>query len=295
MPKGDPLAAEAFLVVAELDADRRDSRVRMAAALDAADVEAAAGVAAEAVATVGWDGSGGELKSTVTRRIDGLVLATTSAAAPPGTEATAQLLDEVRTTRLAALRGTDVARSLQQRVAFLRRTIGDEWPDLSDDALLATLDDWLAPLLVGASRRKDLRTVELPKVLRRMLGHERATEIDRLAPTTWTTPSGRRAPIDYSPDAGPSVRLRVQDVFGVTTHPTVAAGRVPVVLQLLSPADRPVQVTADLPGFWAGSYAAVRKEMAGRYPKHPWPEDPAQAVPPQRPGRPPRPGGKGRR
>ena len=286
VPKGDPLAAEAFLVVAELDADRRDSRVRMAAALDAADVEVAAGVAAEAVASVGWDGSGGELRSTVTRRIDGLVLATTSAAAPPGTEATAQLLDEVRTTRLAALRWTDEARSLQQRVAFLRDAVGDRWPDLSDDALMATLDDWLAPLLVGASRRKDLRTVDLPKVLRRMLGHERAAEIDRLAPTTWTTPSGRRVPIDYGADAGPVVRLRVQDVFGVTSHPTVAGGRVPVVLHLLSPADRPVQVTADLPGFWAGSYAAVRKDMAGRYPKHPWPEDPAKAAPPQRPRRP---------
>lgn len=284
VPKGDPLAGEAFLVVAELDADRRDSRVRMAAALDPADVEAAAGVAAERVASVGWDSPGGELRSTVTHRIDGLVLGTVTAAAPAGAEATASLIDEVRASRLEALRWSDEARSLQQRVAFLRRVLGEAWPDLSDHALLSDLDEWLAPLVATATRRKDLRSVDMAKVLRRRLGHERAGEVDRLAPVSWTAPSGRRMAIDYVADQ-PVVRVRVQDLFGLKSHPPIAGGKVPLVLHLLSPADRPVQVTADLPGFWAGSYAAVRKDMAGRYPRHPWPEDPARALPPpKRPG-----------
>ncbi|MFP5319908.1 MAG: ATP-dependent helicase HrpB [Acidimicrobiia bacterium] len=287
VPRGDPLAGEAFLVVAELDADRRDSRVRMAAALDPADVEAAAGVPAERVAAVGWDVPGGELRTTVTRRIDGLVLATVTTAAPAGAEATASLLEEVRATRLGALRWTGEARSFQQRVDFLRRRLGDAWPDLSDESLLATVDEWLGPMLTGASRRKDLEKVDMAKVLRRRLG-PRAGEIDELAPVTWAPPSGRRVPIDYAGDH-PEARVRVQELFGLTSHPAVAGGRVPLVLHLLSPADRPVQVTADLPGFWAGSYASVRKDMAGRYPKHPWPADPARALPPPKgpgPGRP---------
>ncbi|HVL27702.1 MAG TPA: ATP-dependent helicase C-terminal domain-containing protein, partial [Acidimicrobiales bacterium] len=303
VPKGDPLAAEPFLVVAELDADRRDSRVRMAAALDGADLEAAAGTEAEVVASIGRGGgggrgrggssgsgaNGGELRATVTRRIDSLVLGTVTATAPAGAEVTAHLLAEARSTQLAALRWTEEARSLQQRVAFLRRAAGADWPDLSDGALLTGVDEWLAPLLAGATRRRELAKVDMARVLRGMLGHQRAAEVDRLAPLAWTTPAGRRLPLDYGGDQ-PAARVRVQDVFGVATHPTVAGGRVPVVLHLLSPADRPVQLTADLPRFWAGSYAAVRKEMSGRYPKHPWPDDPARAAPPARP--PGRPGGR---
>ena len=147
---------------------------------------------------------------------------------------------------------------------------------MSDAALLASVDEWLAPLLAGATGRADLEAVDLPRALRRLLGGRRAAELDRLAPRSLVVAGGRPVTVDYGGE-GPSAAVRVQDLFGTTVHPTVGGGRVPVVLHLLSPAGRPVQVTADLPGFWAGSWAAVRKEMAGRYPKHSWPLDPAGA------------------
>jgi ATP-dependent helicase HrpB len=282
VPRGDPLAAEAFLVVAELDADRRDSRVRMAAALAPEAVGDAAGSEVERATSLGWDRERDDLRATITQRLDGLVLGTVESPAPPGPATMAALIDHVRASGLDALPWTDAARSLQARVAFLRRTLGEEWPDLSDSVLLATAEEWLAPLLAGATGRADLDALDLAAVLRRRLGHERARQLEELAPATVPLASGRSVRIDYSGEH-PTAAVRVQDAFGTTHHPTVARGRVPVVLELLSPANRPVQVTSDLPRFWAGSYAAVRKDMAGRYPKHPWPADPAEAEP--RPGR----------
>jgi len=261
VPKDDPLAGEAYLVVAELDADKRDSRIRIAAALDAADLEVAAGAPATDE-EVAWDGERGEFRRTVTSRIDALVLGT--AAAP----AAGDLPEQVRASGAAILPWTDAARSLQHRVAFLCRTVGGEWPDLSDEALVASAGDWLT---AGS-----LKQVDMVRVLRGALGRT-SHDLDRLAPATLTVASGRQLPIDYAGDQ-PKVAGRVQDFFGTTTHPTIAAGPTPIVLELLSPANRPVQVTADLPGFWAGSYAAVRKDLAGRYPKHPWPDDPGRAV-----------------
>jgi ATP-dependent helicase HrpB len=141
--------------------------------------------------------------------------------------------------------------------------------------LIETTDDWLAPYLAGARGRSDLEGLDVTMVLRSQLPWPQGAELDELAPDSWTLPSGRTVTIDY--DGQPIVRVRVQDVFGVTEHPT-AGGR-PVQMHLLSPADRPIQVTSDLPGFWAGSWAEVRKDLAGRYPKHQWPDDPASARP----------------
>ncbi|MGI8983983.1 MAG: ATP-dependent helicase C-terminal domain-containing protein, partial [Acidimicrobiales bacterium] len=166
---------------------------------------------------------------------------------------------------------------LQARACFARGALGERWPDLSDAALIATLDDWLAPLLAGATGRAGVEAVDVAGALRRRLAHL-APELDRQAPSTLTVASGRHATIDYA-GPHPTAAVRVQDLFGTAVHPTIAGGAVPVVLQLLSPAGRPVQVTADLPGFWAGTWADVRKEMAGRYPKHPWPADPLAAEP----------------
>ena len=177
----------------------------------------------------------------------------------------------VKASRLAALRWTPSARSIQARVGFLRRHRGEDWPDLSDRALLGELAVWLAPLLTGATGRAGLEAVDVAAALRGRLGWEQARSLDSLAPKGLSLPSGRTAAIDYGTDP-PSVAVRVQQVFGLAEHPTVAD--VPVALHLLSPADRPVQVTSDLPGFWSGSWLDVRKAMAGRYPKHPWPEDP---------------------
>ena len=184
----------------------------------------------------------------------------------------------MRATRLAVLPWTPATTQLRARVAVLRSTLGDGWPDLSDAGLLATLDEWLAPYLVGATGRADLDRLDLGVLLRSMLPWPLGAELDELAPPTWTLPTGRRRPIDYTTER-PTVSVRVQDVFGVTTHPTIVGGRVPLTIALLSPADRPIQVTADLPGFWTGSWAAVRKDLAGRYPKHRWPQHP-QSEPP---------------
>jgi ATP-dependent helicase HrpB len=182
----------------------------------------------------------------------------------------------VRATGLAVLGWSRVSLDLRTRVSFLHRSIGAPWPDWSVAALSRTLDDWLAPYLPGAVGRADLERIDLAMVLRSQLPWPEGAELDALAPPALTLPTGRSTPIDYSGD-DPVVHVRVQDLFGLTTHP-VAGGR-PIVLHLLSPADRPIQITSDLPGFWAGSWTEVRKELAGRYPKHHWPVDPATAPP----------------
>jgi ATP-dependent helicase HrpB len=303
LPADDPLAGEAFLVVADLDAAGRgsaaagkDSRIRLAAALDATDIEAVAaatGATVERVATTSWDPARDDLRARVERRLDNLVLGESEGPADPGPATTAALLARVRSTKLAILPWTESARALQARTAFARRARSENtgpgrvaeppaWPDLSDDGLLAGLDQWLVPLLAGASGRADLEAIDLTAALRRILGH-RIAELDRVAPAVITFAGGRQVPVAYAGDH-PAAEVRVQDAFGTTVHPTV--GGIAVVLSLLSPAARPIQVTADLPGFWKGSWAEVRKEMAGRYPKHPWPADPASALPPA--PRPPR-------
>jgi ATP-dependent helicase HrpB len=183
----------------------------------------------------------------------------------------------VRDTGLALLPWTPTARSVQARVAFLHAVVGAPWPDLSDTVLRRGLADWLEPLLAGATGRADVDRVDLARTLRGMIPYDVVADLDRLAPEALTVPSGRRVPLRYgdgAPGDPPVLAVRVQQMFGVAETPTVANGRVPVTLHLLSPADRPVQVTSDLAGFWAGSWHDVRKDMAGRYPKHPWPEDP---------------------
>jgi ATP-dependent helicase HrpB len=153
-----------------------------------------------------------------------------------------------------------------------------EWPDWSDRALVAELDDWLAPYLVRATGADDLARLDTALLLSARLPWDAGTALADLAPPQLVTANGRHVDIDYSRDV-PTVSVRVQDLFGTRDHPSVAGGRVPLALELLSPADRPVQITRDLPGFWAGSWAEVRKEMAGRYPKHQWPVDPGRAPP----------------
>jgi ATP-dependent helicase HrpB len=166
------------------------------------------------------------------------------------------------------------SRSLQQwrdRVMFLRRAEGDEWPDLSDAALAATAADWLAPILQSKTELAALKPDELETALTALLPWSFRRRLDEEAPTHFAAPSGSSVPIDYEED-GPKLSIRVQELFGLDRHPSIAG--VPLVVELLSPARRPVQVTRDLPGFWRGSYAAVRTEMRGRYPRHPWPDDP---------------------
>ena len=212
-------------------------------------------------------------------RAGSLVLAEQDSRPEPGPATVAALLERVRSRGLDQLRWSRSAADLRQRMWFLHSHDPQRWPDVSDSALLADLDDWLGPHLVAATGRADLEKLDLAAVLRSRLDHVAMWDLERLTPSTLPLAGHRSLKLTYGPE-GVTARVRVQDLYGTKAHPTVVDGRVPVVLHLLSPADRPVQVTADLPGFWAGTWSEVRKEMAGRYPKHPWPSDPAGAEPP---------------
>ena len=187
----------------------------------------------------------------------------------------------MRHTKLKILGWEPHGRLLQERIAFLRDRLGAGWPDLSDRALLDDLDAWLPPFLPQAVGRRDLEALDMDMVLRTRLEFDQQFELDHLVPSSWTLPTGRSVPIDYAGDQ-PVIEARVQELFGETEHPTVADGTVPLLVRLLSPADRPVQITSDLPTFWATSWDDVRKDMAGRYPKHDWPDDPGSAQPHRR-------------
>jgi ATP-dependent helicase HrpB len=200
--------------------------------------------------------------------------------APPEVVAAA-LCAGLRELGREALPWTPAARRFAGRVAWLRAHGVAELPDLSDEGLLAGLEDWLAPHLAGMSRAEDLGRLDLRAALVGRLDHGERQMLDGLAPAEITAPTGTRLAVDYG-GAAPSVAVRLQEMFGLTRHPTVGADEVPLVVELLSPAGRPVQTTADLPGFWASSYADVRRDLRGRYPRHPWPEDPAAAAPTRR-------------
>ncbi|MFZ4720004.1 MAG: ATP-dependent helicase HrpB [Ilumatobacteraceae bacterium] len=277
-PPTDPLADERFVVAADLDGKRDNARIRIGAALDAEALITALADQIERREALVWDKQRDDLVERVELRLGGMVLDERVTTPQPGEATAAALLERVRATRLAVLGWTERTTALRHRVAFLRRELGDDWPDWSDAALLKSLDDWLAPFLLHATSRDDLARLDTEMLLTAGLDWDTSVRLAELAPPALATPSGRSVPVDYSRDV-PTASVRVQDLFGQTTHPSVAGGRVALALELLSPADRPVQITRDLPGFWAGTWADVRKDMAGRYPKHQWPVDPANAPP----------------
>jgi ATP-dependent helicase HrpB len=276
LPDDDPVADEQFLVAVDLDGRRDRARIRLAAAVDTTDVISAFGPEITERRSVSWDADRHDLVQSIERRLGAIQLGRTVSSPEPGDETMAALMARVRLTKLDELRWSDAARTLRQQVGFLHRTLGEPWPDWSTPQLLDTLDEWLAPYLPGATGRADLERLDLVTVLRSQLPWPEGGRLDELAPPALELPTGRSVPIDYSGDQ-PDASVQVQDVFGVTEHPT--AGGAPIRLHLLSPAGRPIQVTSDLPGFWKGSWAEVRKEMAGRYPKHQWPVDPTRADP----------------
>jgi ATP-dependent helicase HrpB len=267
-------------VAADLDGKRDRARIRLGAAIDADDVVSVFADELDETRTLTWVSSRDDLVENVERRLGSIRLGIQSRPPTPGDATVAALVQRVRATQLAVLGWTAKAIRLRERVDFLHRTVGEPWPDWSVATLVRTLDAWLAPYLVGATGRRDLEALDVATVLRSQLPWPVGAELDEIAPPRLELPGGRAVPIDYSADA-PRASVRVQDLFGVTVHPV--AGTTPIVLTLLSPADRPIQITSDLPGFWAGSWNDVRKDMAGRYPKHRWPADPATA-PPQRLG-----------
>jgi len=274
MPAGDPLATEAFVVAADLDGRRKDARIRLAAAIDPDDVAERYAHEVTIRRELTWEDD--RLTERLRRQIGGLVLDERRRRPSPGPATTAAILERLRRRHLVDLPWTGAARSLVDRVRFLHDRFGDPWPDWSEAELASDLEEWLGAYLLDATGLDAVRALDLTAILRARLGHSLAGELDRVAPRRITVPSGREVPVDYTGDR-PSIAVKVQEMFGASETPQVAGE--PLVLHLLSPAGRPMQITSDLARFWQGSWTEVRKEMAGRYPKHPWPPDPTSANP----------------
>jgi len=281
LPDAREFAEADFVVVWESEDRGSDALVRLAAALAAETLEAVAGERLTTVDDVTFDVEGRRVVAERRRMLGALVLARRPEAPSPEA-ALACLVAGLRRHGLDVLPWTDALCALRARLAFLHRTAPADWPAVDDACLSAQLEDWLGPWLAGVDSLDRLSTAVLAEALLARVDPGRLGELDRLAPACWTSPLGRRIAIDYGEDP-PVLACPLQELLGELRHPAVMGGRVPLTLQLLSPAGRPIQVTRDLPGFWRGSYAAVRKELRGRYPKHPWPEDPASAKP-WRPG-----------
>jgi ATP-dependent helicase HrpB len=279
LPPTDPLAAAEYLAVADLDGAQRVARIFLAARLSRGNIEEDFAQNIERQEFVGWDGRQEAVLSRQQTRLGALVLADEPLAEPQGERVQAAMLEGIRALGLKALPWTREAEGLRLRILFLRRLEGEAWPDLSDLALLATLDAWLGPHLSGITRRPQLDRLDLAALLRQRLSPQRQHALDRLAPSHIGLSRGSRLPVDYGAGEIPVLAVRLQELYGTSETPSIAGGRVKLVLHLLSPAGRPLQVTRDLAAFWSGGYPAVRREMRGRYPKHSWPEDPLTALP----------------
>ena len=274
MDSKDPIAREKFVVAADIDAQRSTSRLRRGAAVDIEFIATVLGDDVELESYLLWDKSRDDLVQRVVRKVGSIRIDERDLQPTPGDETTEALLERVRATNMVVL-GNGSATAFRQRIAFLRHHQGDTWPETSNAHLLATLEEWLVPFLAGATSRNDLAKVDVTMVLQSTLGWDASSQLDQLAPAQFSPPRGQPVDINYADPAAPMISIRVQHLYGVTTHPSVLNNSVPLRIQLLSPAQRPIQITADLPGFWKGSWAEVRKEMAGRYPKHDWPVDPS--------------------
>ncbi len=270
----DPLAGSEFLVACDLDGQAREARVYLATGITRDEIEAVLGDHIRTVESADWDERRGTVVARREHRLGALVLASAELDRPDPETLRLGLLAAVRRKGLDALPWTDPARQFQARVALLRSIWPENWPPLDDCTLADSLDEWLGPWLAGMSRWQDIQSLDLVAVLSSLIGHERLQQLDELAPERLTLPGGRRAKLDYRSDNPPSLRVKLQAMLGCRDTPTVARGRVPVQLHLLSPADRPLAVTADLSSFWDNVYPEVRKDMRGRYPKHDWPEKP---------------------
>ena len=274
MEPGLPLSGEPMLVATDLDGDPREARIRQAAPLTRAAFDAAYGDRCERQSVCIWDAREGRVIARQQLIFGALVLEDRHwPDAPPEALARAAL----EGLRASGLPWAPAATRLRARLR-LARSEGEDLPDPGDAALLAEAEDWLLPHVMGKRSAADLAALDLTEALRAYIGWQGMERLDRLVPAHYETPLGRRLPIDYDAET-PGIELRLQELFGETRHPTVGARALPLRLTLLSPGQRPVAVTTDLPGFWRGAYAEVRRDMRGRYPRHPWPEDPTAADP----------------
>ena len=273
------LAREPFLAIAEIAGRAAAARILAAAPLTLEEIEAAAGDALQIREEITFDRGAAALRTRRVRRIGALTLAEQVRPTPPGAASAILLAEGVAALGLNRLPWTKALTQWRDRVMFLRRAEGEEWPDLSDAALTATIGDWLAPHLDGKTALTGIGADDLSEALRALLPWDMARRLEAEAPTHFAAPTGNAVALDYEAEGGPALAIRVQELFGLSTHPAIAGGRVPLTLHLLSPAHRPIQITRDLPGFWKGSWSAVKTEMKGRYPRHVWPDDPAAATP----------------
>jgi ATP-dependent helicase HrpB len=225
------------------------------------------------------EAAGGKVRAKRLLRLGKLVLEERLIDNPDPAMIARALMDQVRADGLSALRLGDRAKALLDRVAFLREVDGEVWPDLSETVLVARMDEWLEPLLVGRSSLSSLDEGTLHDALKTLVPWDLQRKMDDLLPARFEAPTGSTFAIDYSAEGGPRVEVRVGELYGLSEHPCVLGGKAPLTLALLSPAHRPIQITKDLPGFWKGSWREVKVEMKGRYPRHVWPDDPANAAP----------------
>lgn len=272
------LAGAELLVIADLTGKAAQARVLAAAEITRSDIEALNPNAIRTADESGFDFSSRQVRARRVTRLGAIVFEEQPLAKPKGEEAAKALADGVRALGLDALPFSKAAEQLRQRLGFLYRSLGDPWPDTSDEGLLDRLDDWFIPFQSGVTRFQDVSAGSLHDGLMSLVPGGSQRELDRLVPTHFTAPTGQSHPIRYDGEE-PVLQIRVQELFGLKTHPTIGGGKLPLLLELTSPAHRPIQTTRDLPGFWAGSWKDVRADMRGRYPKHPWPEDPAAAQP----------------
>ena len=280
---GDPLLGRDWLAVAHLDAGVGEGRIWLAAPVAPADLETHLAARLRTVAEVNWDERQAAVVARRERRLGALILDSaplTDADPEPLRQA---MLAGIRRMGLDSLPWSDDLRDWRARVLSLRHWFPEDgWPDVSDDWLTDHLDDWLTPWLDGITRREHLQRLDLAAALQSLLDHRQRARLNELAPTHLPVPSGSRLRLRYAPGEPPVLAVKLQELFGLADTPRIAGGRIAVTLHLLSPAQRPIQVTQDLRGFWERTYAEVKKELKGRYPKHPWPDDPWTATPTRR-------------
>lgn len=274
-----PLARAPFLAVAEASGRAEGARITLAAALPAEEMEALFADDITSGLEIAFDPAAMAVRAREVRRLRALVLAARPQPVPADAETARALARGIADADIGRLPFSAASRQWRERVMFLRAAEGEPWPDLSDAALAASAEAWLAPFLTGRTSLADITGADVGNALHALLPYELTARLEAEAPTHFTAPTGSRLAIDYGAEGGPAVEVRVQELFGLTAHPAIAGGRVPLTLALLSPAHRPIQVTKDLPQFWRGSWRDVRSDMRGRYPKHPWPENPAEAPP----------------
>ena len=281
LPEGSTLTGSGYLAIAELGSQRPHARVALAAPISRADLDRALGDQVVHDEFIEWDAVDDAMRAVRRERLGAIVLHEAPLRDADPHRIAEALLDALTSGQGLSLRWSGEASRVRARLAFLHRHLAD-WPDVGDETLRATAREWLLPHLVGLRRRDDVDAIDLGALLLARLSWQQRAELDELAPTHVEVPSGSRIRVDYGDPDAPVLAVRLQELFGLQATPTVARGAVPLTLQLLSPAHRPVQVTRDLAGFWRNSYFDVRRELRGRYPKHAWPEDPLLAVPTRR-------------